>query len=339
LVMLRALDSNEELTPLGAHLSKIPIDVQLAKMMLYAAMLHCLDPVLTIAASMGNQSPFLSPINQREEARRAHQKLCVEKSDHLSLLKAYHKWTQALSDKKERVFCNVNYLSNNAFLQISQRKKQFVELLAEIGFIKITRWHKNQYKEHELDPQCNQNSHNLAMVKACLVAGLYPNVALITEKDNEARVFTPSNGAVSLHPSSVLFQDSLFENKYLVYLEKVRTSKLFIRDATMVTPYSLMLFGGQLSYDKDSRQLTVDKWIKFRVEKEIAVLMDQLRIKVSMYLERLIERQHKSESEVTEEELQEENSLVLAISELLGSEHSIHAFENWWSEEEKGNKK
>jgi HrpA-like RNA helicase len=337
LIHLGALDFNEELRPLGAHLSKIPLDVQLAKMILYASMLQCLDPVLTIAASMGNQSPFLSPINEREEAKKAQQKLAVEKSDHLTFLKAYHQWTMAVKEKSERVFCNVHYLSNNAFIQICQRKKQFMELLADIGFVKIVKWHNNQQKEHKLDDKANRNSKNLAMVKACLVAGLYPNVAFVTEKDKDLKVMTLTDGIVHIHPSSILFQDSLFDNKYLIYLEKVKTSKLFIRDATMITPYSLMLFGGNLSFEKESGQLSIDKWIKFRVDKQIAILMDQLRIKLSIYLERLIKRQYEQE-EATNEELEEENSLIMAIAELLGTEHSIHNFEDWWSSTKSDNK-
>jgi hypothetical protein len=47
-----------------------------------------------------------------------------------------------------------------------------------------------------------------------------------------------------MHPSSVCFKARHYRYPYLVYNTKIRTSKPFIRDATMVQPYALLLFGG-----------------------------------------------------------------------------------------------
>jgi ATP-dependent RNA helicase DHX57 len=47
------------LTPLGKHLAKLPIDVRLAKMLVYAVVFRCLDPILTIAAAMSFKSIFI----------------------------------------------------------------------------------------------------------------------------------------------------------------------------------------------------------------------------------------------------------------------------------------
>ena len=38
--MLGALNSEEALTPLGQHLSKMPVDIRLAKTLIYASMLR-----------------------------------------------------------------------------------------------------------------------------------------------------------------------------------------------------------------------------------------------------------------------------------------------------------
>ena len=48
---------------------------RLGKMMLYGAMFSCLDPVLTIAAGVGFRSPFMAPMDKREEADEARRKL------------------------------------------------------------------------------------------------------------------------------------------------------------------------------------------------------------------------------------------------------------------------
>lgn len=41
---VKALTLTEEITPLGRHLVKLPIDVHLGKMLLLACLFQCLDP-------------------------------------------------------------------------------------------------------------------------------------------------------------------------------------------------------------------------------------------------------------------------------------------------------
>jgi ATP-dependent RNA helicase DHX36 len=56
-----ALDANEELTPLGRHLSNLPVDPRLGKMMLFGTIFQCLDPILTIASCLAYRDPFVLP--------------------------------------------------------------------------------------------------------------------------------------------------------------------------------------------------------------------------------------------------------------------------------------
>ena len=42
----------EQLTPLGFHLAQLPMDPQTGKMILLGAIFGCLDPVLSVAASL-----------------------------------------------------------------------------------------------------------------------------------------------------------------------------------------------------------------------------------------------------------------------------------------------
>lgn len=47
---IEALDENEQLTQLGRHLVDLPVEPRLAKMLIYAVIFKCLDPVLTIVS-------------------------------------------------------------------------------------------------------------------------------------------------------------------------------------------------------------------------------------------------------------------------------------------------
>lgn len=59
---LNALDENENLTPLGFHLAKMPLDPQIGKMLLMAVTMSCLNPILSIAATLSFKDPFFLPL-------------------------------------------------------------------------------------------------------------------------------------------------------------------------------------------------------------------------------------------------------------------------------------
>lgn len=84
-----ALDEEQHLTPLGHHLSALPVDVRIGKLMLFGAIFQCLDSVLTIAACLSHKSPFVSPFNKRTEAERRKREYALCNSDHLTCLLAY----------------------------------------------------------------------------------------------------------------------------------------------------------------------------------------------------------------------------------------------------------
>ena len=70
-IQVKALTPSEDITPMGRLLSKLPTDVHLGKFLLMAALFGCLDPALTIAATLNSKSPFVSPFGLEAEAERA----------------------------------------------------------------------------------------------------------------------------------------------------------------------------------------------------------------------------------------------------------------------------
>lgn len=54
---------------------------------------------------------------------------------------------------------------------------------------------------------------------------------------------------VWLHPSSLNFKENKFASPWLVYNECVVTSRPFIRDATEISAYAMLLFGGSIAVD------------------------------------------------------------------------------------------
>jgi hypothetical protein len=65
---------------------------------------------------------------------------------------------------------------------------------------------------------------------------------------------------VHIHPSSVNSRTLDFM-PFLVYLEKVKTTRVFIRDCTPVSAYPIILFGGRLILNQGS---SVGKFLQSR---------------------------------------------------------------------------
>ncbi|KAH3725266.1 hypothetical protein DPMN_051100, partial [Dreissena polymorpha] len=84
-----ACKEGERLTPLGHHLSALPVYVRIGKMLLYAAILDCLEPVAVIAACMTDKSPFVVPMGKQDAVSVVKQSLAVAASDHLTLYKVF----------------------------------------------------------------------------------------------------------------------------------------------------------------------------------------------------------------------------------------------------------
>ncbi|XP_072032670.1 putative ATP-dependent RNA helicase DHX57 [Amphiura filiformis] len=314
---LGALNAAQDLTPLGYHLAGLPVDVRIGKLMLFGAIFRCLDPVLTIAASLSFRSPFVAPFDKRDQADKKRKEFAIGNSDHLTLLRAYKGWTTALqrSQYNGYRYCHENFLSIKTLQMIASMKHQFTELLSSIGFIKEGLFSKQmermagRYGDAVVKAagyEANSNADNSKLVVAVLCAALYPNVVQVmtpetkysqtsvgavqkAPKPNELKFKTKDEGYIHIHPSSVNFQVRYYESPYLVYHEKVKTSKVYIRDCSMVSVYPLLLFGGcSLHVDMERGKFIIsldDGWIRFKVNSvEVAELVRELRLELDQLM-------------------------------------------------------
>ena len=69
----------------------------------------------------------------------------------------------------------------------------------------------------------------------------------------------------------------------------VKTAKIYVRDATGVSPLMLLLFGGQLEVYQKFGVISVDTWLKFRCSAKVATLIKHLRVNMEdMLLKKII---------------------------------------------------
>jgi Oligonucleotide/oligosaccharide-binding (OB)-fold len=74
-----------------------------------------------------------------------------------------------------------------------------------------------------------------------------------------------------------------------VYFEKVKTTKVYLRDCTSISPYPLLLFGGKLDVQHAESVITVDAWIGLKGPRKVAVLFKMLRYQLDMLLRTKVE--------------------------------------------------
>ena len=199
---------------------------------------------------------------------------------------------------------------------IAQMRDQFFTLLVDIGFVEAPAGGKGRGKARyrgaasDKSASYNANADNLQLVTAVIAAGLYPNVIIVKPGAREPKLLTRI-GEVFLHPCSVNFNRSSFGSRYLVYHEKVRahiilqiclwlsltcsctpqvkTTKVYVRDASAVPAYSLLLFGGRVEVQHADSTITVDNWLTFQAPPKVAVLIKLLRRRMDELLRHRIQ--------------------------------------------------
>ncbi|KAJ7246262.1 P-loop containing nucleoside triphosphate hydrolase protein [Mycena haematopus] len=304
---LGAVDSNGKLTPLGRHISTLPVDLRLAKMLVLGTIFQCLGPVLTIAASLSSKALFLTPMDKREEASQARARFATAGSDLLTDLNAYDACVKLRAEGKSqgavRAFCDENFISPNTIRDITTLRNDFIGSLTDLGFIPL--------RSTPSTPALNTNSENTNLIKAVILGGLWPRVARVhlpksaikfdrvsagtVQRSNiakEFKMFDLREGRVFLHPQSILFEVAQWRSPFVVYFHKHMTSKVFLRDATEVPMYALLLFGGPVAINHIAGGLTVGtkgSCIRLRAWPRIGVLVNQLRRLLDAQLQRCVE--------------------------------------------------
>lgn len=288
------------LTPLGYHLSRLPMDAKVGKMLIVGCLLGCLDNALTIAAALScTKSCFFH--GQVEPAHIEARESLVEngfggrnwpggtvKGDLIAVIATYRAWEKEKHHGRGK-FCHRHALDNVALAEMNTLRRQFLELIIDAGLVSY-------------DDDCNVANEDALLTSCCLVAGLYPNIcSLVRPKrggPKGGRLLTNGSDA-TCRPSSSSFQRKRVQeasesgkDAYAVYHAKHRNlgtassgqkrpPETFLSEVNFVSKFALLLFGGELELVKNA--IIVDKWLKFKVSsdeegaKQNAILIMSLR--------------------------------------------------------------
>ncbi|KAG6971630.1 hypothetical protein JG688_00004363 [Phytophthora aleatoria] len=329
-----ALDREDEaLTKLGAHLARLPVDVKVGKLLLLGALFGVFDAASTCAAVLETKSPFVAPFGRQSDMKQARQTFTVGASDLLTDVNAFEAWRYVVQHGKssgvnEKSFCQTNFLSHRGLRELSKLKRQFRQLVAQLGFLPPS--------ESAGDERMTRQQ--LATISAILYAGLAPNLvhaeppmaygpkrAVLRERDH---------GIVVMHPGSINYKVASFRaSNFLTYAVKLHTSQVYLPASSLVLPLAVCLFSHTLEplpqlrrKDKEGNEtigLRVNDWVIFHSSFRSAALLLEMRIAILEVINASLEtppyaRGGKSESNARKSEREE---LVDALRVLFLAEY------------------
>ncbi|VDL97470.1 unnamed protein product [Schistocephalus solidus] len=186
---MKALDQNDELTPLGQILARLPLEPRLGRMLVFACAFGLGGAMALLAAhaSLGSD-PFVMPPDRRRLSNDQMRFEARTNSDHLAALNVYQVWAaerERNGDEAADYLCEVKELSASAL--------RIRNILIGLDFPesalsdKPVNFNTNFCPEH-------------AYIAALLTSGLYPNIAYHSEG---RRLFTAEGKFALVHKASV----------------------------------------------------------------------------------------------------------------------------------------
>jgi ATP-dependent RNA helicase DHX36 len=99
---------------------------------------------------------------------------------------------------------------------MSEMRRQFAELLADMGFvIKPARGFARALDRDLV--AWNRHANDVEVLRAVMCAGLFPNIVSVKNGKRRAKMLTLEDGKVEVHPGSVNAEESFYPHPWLVY--------------------------------------------------------------------------------------------------------------------------
>lgn len=126
-----ALDSRSELTSIGCLLAQLPVDVVIGKMLVLGSLFKLVEPVLTVAAALSVQSPFLRSSQHNPDCATARQPLHSNQGDPFTLLNTFNAWVEIKGERGggSRKWCRRRGLEEQRLYEMVNLRRQFKDLL------------------------------------------------------------------------------------------------------------------------------------------------------------------------------------------------------------------
>jgi len=244
LAELGAVDEDNELTPVGRTLAKLPLDPRVGRMILEARDRNALDEVLVIASALSVQDVRDRPMDKQAQADQQHAKFDDEKSEFSGYLKLW-KW---LGDSRG---------GHGTDHKLSNR--QYENLLREnyVNVRRVREWRDIHSQLHTVVGEqkwvLNDKPASYEQLHLSMLCGLLGNIGC---KSDEEDWYLGARGIKFYrHPGARL---SKKPGRWIVAAELVETTRLFGRGIANIDPAWIEQVAGHLL----SKQLLDPHWEK-----------------------------------------------------------------------------
>ena len=226
-----------QLTKSGRLLSKFAVDPRLAKMVLTAIDLGCVEQVLIIVSALSIQDPRERPHEKQQAADEKHNRFKDKQSDFISLLNLWlyiSGQQKNLSQNHFRKLCQREFLS---YVRLREWQDIFSQLKLTLKEQKITLTSVDyQFSLPDIANGSNEKKQEAAIpsslvsVHQALLSGLLSHLG----QQDENREFKGARGSkFFIFPGSALAKKP---PKWLMSAELVETSRLFARMNARIDP-------------------------------------------------------------------------------------------------------
>lgn len=212
---LGAVDATGQLTQLGTELGKFPVDPRVARMILAAVEMGCVEEVLVVAAGLEVPDPRLRPADRQEAADQAHAEWRDQRSDFSTMLKlwqAYNRWRSELPRSQLKALCARKYLSYVRLQEWRELYRQLRRLVEQRGHPITTR------------------PDDYAALHRALLTGLLSGVAF---RHQAYEYRGAGNSRFYLWPGSSVFAT---RPKWIMAAEIVETNRRYARSVAAIEP-------------------------------------------------------------------------------------------------------
>lgn len=215
---LGAVDEELNLTEKGKMMAELPLEPELASMLIESPRFNCSNEVLSLVALLSSPNIFVRPKEKAQEADRAKAAFVHADGDHLTMLNAYYSY---ISNGRDANWCFRNYLNQKSLRSADSVREQLLNMM------------QNQFKL----PICSTDFSSRAYyinIQRAILAGYFMHVAHFERSGHYLTI--RDDQVVNIHPSSVVDR----KPEWLVYHEFVLTTRNFIRTVTVIQPEWLL---------------------------------------------------------------------------------------------------
>ncbi|MFT0867391.1 ATP-dependent RNA helicase HrpA [Pseudomonas sp. CAM1A] len=212
---LSAVNRENQLTPLGRQLARLPIDPRMGRMLLEGARQGSLQEVLIVASALSVQDPRERPPERQQAADQAHAQWKDVDSDFAALVnlwRGFEEQRQALTASPLRNWCRKNFLN---YLRLREWRDAHRQLALICRDLQLT---------------MNKDACDYQRMHKAILSGL---LSQIGQKTEEGDYQGARQRRFWIHPSSGIGRK---RPQWVMAAELVETTKLYARMVAKIEP-------------------------------------------------------------------------------------------------------